>query len=154
MSTPPTLGSVRSVQVLCVSANKDDSQALNRIFGRTNWQMTAVHSISEALKALRLKPAPVVLCDSSLPDGTWKDLLQRARSMEQPPEVVVFSSQADEWLWADVLELGGYDVLESPFDVPEVYRVISLAWLRAKDLARLQAATGNKTGTPALSAAG
>jgi DNA-binding response OmpR family regulator len=39
----------------------------------------------------------------------------------------VTSRLADERLWAEVLSLGGYDVLMKPFDVSEVYRVIRLA---------------------------
>jgi DNA-binding response OmpR family regulator len=140
--------------VLCVTANTDQSEALNRIFAHTNWMITPVESIGRAMECLRSKKIPVVLCDATLPDGSWRELLEQIRLLEQPPEVIVFSSRADEWLWADVLEMGGYDVLECPFDVPEVYRVISLAWLRAKDIARLHQATATKTYSPTLRASG
>jgi hypothetical protein len=35
---------------------------------------------------------------------------------------------ADERLWAEVLNLGGYDVLSTPFAAGEVLRACFLAW--------------------------
>jgi DNA-binding response OmpR family regulator len=34
---------------------------------------------------------------------------------------------ADEALWAEVLNLGGYDVLTKPFDPKEVHHAVSMA---------------------------
>jgi hypothetical protein len=36
-------------------------------------------------------------------------------------------------MWAEVLNLGGYDVLPEPFDGSEVIRILSLAWLHWRD---------------------
>jgi hypothetical protein len=41
---------------------------------------------------------------------------------------VVASRHADENLWGEVLNLGGYDVLIKPFDCSEVTRVVGMAW--------------------------
>jgi hypothetical protein len=62
-----------------------------------------------------------VICERSLPDGEWKDLLGKT------PRLIVTSYAADESLWAEVLNLGGYDVLAQPFDEQEVRRVVALA---------------------------
>ena len=125
------------VKVLSISPNDEDYRALGMIFSHTNWTILRVESGADALAYLKSHEISVVLCARTFRDGVWKDVLKQVRRLEHPPEVVVFASHADDWLWADVLEQGGYDVLESPFDAPEVYRVVSLAWLRAKDLARL-----------------
>jgi DNA-binding NtrC family response regulator len=129
------------VKVLSISPNDEDYQALGLIFSHTNWTILRVESVADALAYLKSHEVSVVLCARTIRDGVWKDVLKQVRRLEQPPEVVVFAPQADDWLWADVLEQGGYDVLESPFDAPEVYRVVSLAWLRARDLARLHQGT-------------
>ena len=44
------------------------------------------------------------------------------------PLLLVTSKTADENLWAEVLNLGGYDVLMKPFELGEVTRVIGMAW--------------------------
>jgi hypothetical protein len=41
----------------------------------------------------------------------------------------VSSRLADESLWAEVLNLGGYDLLQTPFEPSELFRVLHLAWL-------------------------
>ena len=49
------------------------------------------------------------------------------------PNVIVTAAISDEALWAEVLNLGGYDVLAQPFDSIEVSRVVSSAWRRWND---------------------
>jgi DNA-binding response OmpR family regulator len=69
----------------------------------------------------------VVVCERDLPDGSWKHLLDKVETLARPPRLIVASRLADERLWAEVLNLGGYDVLATPFDADEVYRVVSYA---------------------------
>jgi DNA-binding response OmpR family regulator len=87
----------------------------------------------------------VILCDSDLPDGNWKDVLEMAASLHDPPPVIVTSRLADEYLWAEVLNLGGYDVLSKPLDARELERTLRLAWERRPDPQDLQTrATGTR----------
>jgi DNA-binding response OmpR family regulator len=51
------------------------------------------------------------------------DLMQRT----EPPPLLVTSRLADDALWAEVLNVGGYDVLAKPLDSEEVARVVSAA---------------------------
>src|SRR5947208_1062918 len=57
----------------------------------------------------------------------WKDLLRHLWTMEFPPALVVADRLADERLWAEVLNLGGYDLLTKPFVEKEVIHVLSTA---------------------------
>jgi DNA-binding response OmpR family regulator len=55
-----------------------------------------------------------------------------AEHLRRAPLLLVTSRHADENLWAEVLNLGGYDVLLKPFDGAEVTRVVAMArrqWL-------------------------
>jgi DNA-binding response OmpR family regulator len=84
-----------------------------------------------------------VLSECVLPEGkTWKDLLRAVEALRNPPPLIVTSRLADECLWAEVLNLGGYDLLMKPFDATEVFRVVSLAWLSWKN--RLERATSSR----------
>lgn len=69
-----------------------------------------------------------VLCAQSLPDGSWRDLTAAAAAMKEPPAVIVASRLADERLWAEVLNLGGYDLLAVPLVENELARSLELAW--------------------------
>jgi hypothetical protein len=68
-----------------------------------------------------------VICETPLPDGSWKDLLACMARARASSVLVVTSQITDEWLWAEVLNLRGYDVLAQPFDCEEVTRVVRSA---------------------------
>jgi len=70
----------------------------------------------------------VVICDGSESDSNWRLLVREMGELASPPALIVSSRLADERLWAEVLNLGGYDVLSTPFDRREVLRACFLAW--------------------------
>jgi DNA-binding response OmpR family regulator len=53
--------------------------------------------------------------------------------MQHAPLLIVTSRSADDALWAEVLNLGGYNVLAKPFDSREVFHVVANAWLHWKN---------------------
>jgi len=75
-------------------------------------------------------PARVTALSAFLADGNWEDLLDATARLPSPPNLVVFSRLADASLWAKVLNLGGFDVLMTPFEPEEVLRVTFAAWSR------------------------
>ena len=113
---------------LAVNMVDQDSVSLAGILRGSNWIVKKVRTCQEALDFLRKKPAPVLLCETQAPDGTWKTLLDALRELAGPPALIVVSNLADERLWAEVLNCGGYDVLVTPFERSELVRVLFLAW--------------------------
>jgi hypothetical protein len=83
-----------------------------------------------ALALLRGQSIPALLCERDHADGSWEDLLNATARLPAPPNLVVFSRLADEFLWAEVLNMGGFDVLIAPFEPEEVLRVTFAAWSR------------------------
>jgi DNA-binding response OmpR family regulator len=128
-----TTGPERVVTVLAVSNCEEDRRSLRNIFQHSNWVMHEAACCRDARTILGKYSCAVVLCERHLPDGDWKQVLRMLESMEHPPLLVVTSHLADEVLWAEVLNLGGYDLLPKPFDQNEVVRTVSVAWLHWKD---------------------
>ncbi len=116
--------------VLAVSSSSADRLRLRGILSQGNWKLYEAADCHEALASLRDQSVPVLLCDRDQVDGTWEDLLTATARLPAPPNLIVFSRLADESLWAKVLNLGGFDVLISPFEPEEVLRVTSAAWSR------------------------
>jgi FixJ family two-component response regulator len=50
--------------------------------------------------------------------------------------VIVTSRLADDCLWAEVLNLGSYDLLMKPFDGEETVRVLAMAMRQAQNARR------------------
>lgn len=108
---------------MLVSPYLDDRLILTEIFEEQDWSLAAVTSLSSALTALRRRPIPLVIAEREFPGGEWKDLLAAIRDLPDPPALVVISRLADEYLWAEVLNLGGQDVLAKPLRSAEVFWV-------------------------------
>src|ERR1043166_4185544 len=106
--------------LLSVSPLYKDHAMLSRLLGTKFVTIRRVRNCREAIEALELEAASVVICTRDLPDGSWEDVLNRALVLKPAPPVIVTSRVADERLWASVLNLGGFDVLLKPFDTREV----------------------------------
>ena len=106
--------------VLLISAGEADHKFLLSVTGIGN--MLHCHSIAEAQHWLGA--FPIVLCDESLPDGDWKTVLSMLRACQR---LVVMSRVADEVLWSEVLNRGGYDLLPKPLAIGEARWVLQSA---------------------------
>ena len=84
-------------------------------------------SLADAVAILHNITIPLVICESQQVDGAWRNLLRHVKLLACPPPVIVTSRHADDTLWTEVLSRGGYDVLVKPFDMDEVFRIVSLA---------------------------
>lgn len=123
----------RVVIVLEVSPHESDHATLSEIFSHSNWKLHYSRTCADALAFLTRRLIPVVVCECTMPDGSWKDVLDRTSRAANPPALIVSSRLADERLWAEVLNLGGYNVLSKPFRREEVFRDVGLAWLEWKN---------------------
>jgi DNA-binding NtrC family response regulator len=125
-----------NVVVLSISPTEEDHTALNRILSRpestasteSRWTIYPAVALKSALPLLRENPIAIVLSERDLAPGTWKDVLAETMNLSDPPLLIVASRLADEYLWAEALNLGAYDVLAKPFDAEEVIRVFRSAW--------------------------
>ena len=87
-----------------------------------------MHFYAESRSFIEKNLVPVIVCSKELPGGcTWKDVLAAVRRFPNPPDVLVYTAQADDRLWLEVLSSGGYDLLQVPFNRDEVLRLFSLA---------------------------
>jgi DNA-binding NtrC family response regulator len=128
-----------AIAVLLVGPCDSRRRTLRNIFKTPDWQLREACTYREALGILDHRHIGVVICYTELQDGNWQTLLADLQNRTDPPNLIVSSRLADERLWAEVLNLGGYDVLVQPFDRAEVLRVARMAciaWqLRCQTLA-------------------
>lgn len=97
-----------------------------RFLTRLDARVLTAFTCSEADDLLRREPVVgLVLTDLVLPDGSWCDVLSRVRDLQPEAEVVVCARLADERLWTEVLDAGGFDVLAEPYQDLEVERIVA-----------------------------
>ena len=119
--------------LLSISPDEGDRHSLQSILSSDGWTVQGARSVREATGLLAERPN-LVLCDRELPDGSWKDVFRIVSKLANAPAIVVASRQADERFWAEVLNLGCFDVLLKPFERIEVSRVLSMAWRHSLSL--------------------
>jgi FixJ family two-component response regulator len=88
------------------------------------------------MAALDEQPAVVLICEAVLPDGSWRELLDHTLRLPLPPPLIVVAPHADDRLWMDVLNCGGYNLLAIPLEEREVFRLVSMAWRHLRDRAQ------------------
>ena len=127
----------RTATVVLAGYAKQERDFLQKVFNsRENllapeydWIFQTKDSVAAILALLKRDRIPVILCDEAMgPDG-WKELLDRFALLTRPPCLIVTSRLADDYLWAEALNLGAYDVLARPFDRAEVIRTVCQARL-------------------------
>ena len=115
--------------LLAVPACAEERDFLHNLFSASGWKIHLARTFQEVQAAVRKKGVGVLLSEGQFSDGhSWKDLLGEIQRLEFPPMLIVTDRLADERLWAEVLNLGGYDLLLKPFDPEEVLRVVNSAW--------------------------
>lgn len=109
--------------ILSISPFEEDHARLQGIVGRVS-KVVAAQSFSTAKRLLVSPNVFLVICERDSPPTTWIECLDYIQSLPTPPFLIVTSRLADERLWAEVLNLGGWDVLAKPFDDREVLRTV------------------------------
>ena len=123
------------LEIVLVSPSVSEALPLQRILARAQSTVTWFPTCRAALAFLREHPAGVVVSQTEMTDGCWKDLLDALSRFTPPPNLIVSSRLAEDRLWAEVLNLGGYDVLLTPFEREEALRVCQAAgraWQRKR----------------------
>jgi response regulator RpfG family c-di-GMP phosphodiesterase len=120
----------KAVAALAVSCHEEDLAFLRGVFDSTGWTLYEAPTLTKALILLKRRPVDLIITDRDLTDGCWRGLLDALKPLAAAPPLIVTSRLADEYLWAEVLNEGGYDVLAQPFESEEVVRVISAATRR------------------------
>ena len=115
------------VSALLVGATPQSRLIVLDVFRQAGWRLYEARNRKGALGCLERHPVQVVVTNAHFLGWPWKRALQDLRRMPAPPQLVVTSHLADDSLWAEVLNWGGYDVLAEPFERSEVERVIASA---------------------------
>ena len=114
--------------ILAVMPGAEDRVLLKNIFAGSDYRLRFLRSFPRKRTASRLECVGAVLTDVQLADNSsWKDVLHEMERISNPPPLIVASRLADEALWAEVLNLGGHDVLAKPFDRKEVVHAVTTA---------------------------
>lgn len=126
-STPPPTHH-DPIVVLSVTPSQADQNELNTIASRFGWELIGAPDFAEAISVLSSRDISVILCDRDLPGRDWRESVKLLHAVVTPPCVILTSPVNDTYLWQEVVQNGGYDVLTRPFHAEQVASAIRQAW--------------------------
>jgi len=119
------------IRVLLVGEYDPDDRALVRRVCRLHkWKLLRAARRRQAIWTLRHSEVHVVIADPTTAVWNFREALMDLRHLHPVPALIVASGCADGRLWAEVLSVGGHDVLSRPFDADEVRRAVVSAHYR------------------------
>jgi DNA-binding NtrC family response regulator len=113
-----------SVSVLLVGEYENDRALVRDVSSKLGWRLFETRGARRALAWLKRNAVQVVMAEGRTAGSDWQKLLDDLRDLPDPPQLVVTSRIADDHLWSEVLNRGGYDVLPRPLDRDELERVV------------------------------
>ncbi len=124
-----------NMAALVIASPGDEFAVIENLFANCGWPMVATSSIQEGIRLIHATSPQLVICDDRMEDGDWNVILDVTIKERNPPYLIVTSRLADDRLWAEVLNRGGYDLLAKPYEPSEVIRVVGTAWSRVASAA-------------------
>ena len=113
--------------ILFVSPSAEDASILAEMLNPLSIPLEHAPDVRRARVKLDCEMFGVLLTEASLPDGSWEDVMNVAEEARLCSTIVVTHPFADARFWADVLDMGAYDLLPQPFCRSEVQRILSNA---------------------------
>jgi DNA-binding NtrC family response regulator len=101
-------------QILVASSDLESRRALVQILTRQGLDPISASNAAEAKESLQQERIGLVFCDRHLADGSYRDILNVARSCREKVRVVVSSKRADWDEYLEAMRLGAFDVIASP----------------------------------------
>jgi DNA-binding NtrC family response regulator len=116
------------ISALVVGAREDDSEVLERALREHSVRALRAGTCKEARRILAApQPPQLLFTDTSLPDGTWADMVKEAGEASAPVDVIVVSRLDDVNLYLETIEKGAFDFISSPLPGPDFAHVVECA---------------------------
>ena len=118
----------KPVQVLLVSPDDADREALSQALEGTRWQVHHAHSCVEAIPMMESNRFPVIIRDHDCCDLGCVHAIRCRQVGSYPAPVIVAARASDFRLWEDVIDRGGLEILPKPFEPASVRKILEFAY--------------------------
>ena len=116
-----------------LGSNRDDDRlALQTLLQGTQWMPIQAANWTDLFRLARQVGAPVVLYDRDLPGLEWQKAIARLVRASSTPCLILLSDVSDPYLWDELVQHGGFDVLARPFQREEVLAMLDFAYTHWK----------------------
>ena len=116
------------VAVLLVSDQEAIYRQLKSVLEKQGVQVRVAHYCAQVQNLLKQFALPaVIFSDTTLPDGSWADVLDLASLAQRPVPLIVVSRIVNINLYIGALERGATDFVVPPFYCQDIAHVLGCA---------------------------
>jgi CheY-like chemotaxis protein len=116
-------------RILALSLFVIDRLALERLGQLHEWELRFTDSPKDAFRLAGQKDFELILCCHSQPGYPWREVMDRLAERSPRSRILLVSPAKDDFLWCDVVQHGGYDVLTCPLRESDVVQSMNTAIL-------------------------
>jgi hypothetical protein len=113
--------------VLLASERDDDYQTLQALLHNTRWSVARAITWSDVSSLCGRVVNPVVLVDRHFQNADWRFTVSSLLHPAANCCLILLSDVSDPYLWNELVQYGGFDVLTRPFERSEVLRTLTFA---------------------------
>ena len=117
------------LRILVVCIFLDDRFVLERIGNLYGWRLCFSSSPKDAFRLASQSDFDLILCDRNQPGYPWREVMDGLAASSPRSCIILTSPKKDDYLWWDVLNHRGFDVLIRPLREEHVLRMIDTAIL-------------------------
>jgi FixJ family two-component response regulator len=123
---------MQNIPLLMVTSRAEDVEELKSLFRETPWELNDVSNVEQAVAALKAAPVPILLFDRDLDSEHWQATMKRFIHSRRGACLVLVSSVADQYLWDEVVQHGGFDLITRPFRREQVLSTLMFAYAHCR----------------------
>src|SRR5216117_3480489 len=136
---PATSPSVARPLLLVVDDELPVLKVVERLAGKTGFDVVTCASGADAMRTLMRKPADLAMVDLRMPDVNGLDLLRQIRSAVPGCEVILMTAYAAVDSAVEAIKLGAREYLTKPFDFDRLRHVLEAIRLELERRAQVVA---------------
>ncbi|MCA9004094.1 MAG: sigma-54-dependent Fis family transcriptional regulator [Planctomycetaceae bacterium] len=114
-------------QALVVDDDRTVLEMVRRSLEKVNVDVITAGTAEEAMEAIREKTPEVVLLDIMLPSVSGLDVFREIHQLDRRLPVVFITSSSESNLAIEAMQLGAFDYLAKPLDLPKLNQLVQKA---------------------------
>jgi len=116
------------IRGVCVGL--EDRFLLERLAPENKWKLRFANSPREGFSLAAKQCFDVILCDRNQPGYPWREVLDEFSQTAPRSCILLLSPANDDYLWGEVVQHGGHDIVRRPLREQSALRAIETARLR------------------------
>jgi len=124
---PPQESKEPTIRLLVMTADFDYSSHLRVLANGCGWSIRAAATLEEIIPHVQDSSFPLVVYDWNAADD-WRAAFDRLRAVNSGACLLLASPVADPYLWQEVIEAGGFDLLSRTAPQDELIQKLRFAW--------------------------